>query len=536
MIQSKVSGLQNVPVILAILLAMALFLVMALPLSAVDWTDSVRTHSGLVSGEGLEDGIRVFRGIPFAAPPVGDLRWRPPQEVAPWDEMRNATEFGAVCPQPPTLAAMGGGTLPEFSEDCLFLNLWTPAQDPDEALPVMVWIHGGGLSLGYSNQEIYDGVGFAKHGIVLVSINYRLGPLGFLAHPELSAESADGASGNYGFLDQLAALEWVQKNIAAFGGDPDTVTIFGESAGGTSVFALLTSPMSEGLFHRAIAESPWVTETNVTYQSKATPFVASGEAQGVEFARLLVGEDADASLPALRAFDADEMIKKGGFSPFINVDRWFMPEAPETTFAAGRQRNVPLIVGTNANEGTMFMAAFIQSVESYEKALDETYGDQSKAVLAMYPAALKEDLAKAADRFITDAWFLRPGRAMLRATSKVSSPGYQYHFTRASRAIPAWGAHHAAELGYVFNTYAGFGPQVDPNAEDLDLGATMIDYWSQFAKTGDPNGNGRPHWPVHQPGSEAYLELGDTIRSGTKLRKAACDALDGIIAKAHAAL
>ena len=294
--------------------------------------------------------------------------------------------------------------------------------------------------------------------------------------------------------------------------------------------------MSEGLFHRAIAESPWVTETNVTHQSKATPFVDSGEAQGVEFAKSLLGDGADVSLAALRAFDAKEMIEKAAFSPFINVDRWFMPEPPETIFAAGRQQSVPLIVGTNANEGTMFMAELIRSVEGYEEALDELYGDQSKEVLAMYPAASKEDLAKAADRFITDSWFLRASRAMLGLHAKVSSPAYQYHFTRASRAIPAWGAHHAAELGYVFNTYAGFGPRVEPAAEDLELGAAMIDYWSQFAKTGDPNGNGRPSWPTFEPGSEAYLELGNTIRTGAMLQKENCDALDKIIARANAAL
>ncbi|MDX1384063.1 MAG: carboxylesterase/lipase family protein [Thermoanaerobaculia bacterium] len=514
--------------------ALAAILFVSLPLvalAAADRTDAVRIHSGLVAGETLADGVRVFRGIPFAAPPVGDLRWRPPQDVEAWSGVRDATRFGAVCPQPPTLIQMERGEAPEQSEDCLFLNVWTPATDPGASLPVMVWIHGGGLSLGFSHQAVYDGLPFARHGVVLVSVNYRLGALGFLAHPELSAESEHGASGNYGFLDQIAALEWVQRNIAAFGGDPDRVTIFGESAGGTSVFALVASPMTSGLVHRAIAQSPWVTETNVAYQTRPTPFVASAEEQGLAFATHQLGEGAD--LADLRELAPAAIVAKGGFSPIINVDGRFMPDAPEAIFAAGRQQDVPLIVGTNANEGTMFMGGMTSSLETFRGSIEGVFGEQAEGVLALYPAAAKEQLPEVADRYITEAWFLRPSRAMLRGHAKVKSPAYQYHFTRASRAIPAWGAHHAAELGYVFNTFIGFGPgAVEPDATDRELGAAMIEYWSSFAADGDPNTDGRPEWPAFAPASEAYLELGDEIRTGAKLGKASCDALDALRAAA----
>lgn len=512
-------------------LALAVLLCITGPVLAADSADSVQTLSGVVSGEELTDGIQVFRGIPYAAPPTGDLRWQPPQPVAVWEGTRDATQFGAICPQPPTLAQMTAEALPASREDCLFLNVWTPATNPYVPLPVMVWIHGGGLSLGWSNQAVYDGMDFAKQGIVLVSINYRLGPLGYLAHPELSAESDHGASGNYGFLDQLAALGWVRQNIAAFGGDPKRVTIFGESAGATSVFALLASPLSDGLFHGAIAQSPWVTPTNVALQSEPTPFARSGEAQGIAFAEHVIGKGA--TLADLRALDAGAMIAKGGFNPIITADGWFMAELPEARFAADKQQDVPIIVGTNTNEGTMFMAPMVGSLEAFQADIEATYGDQSAAVLAMYPAASKADLPTAADRYITDTWFLRAARSMLIHSADSASPAYQYQFTRRSQAIPAWGAHHAAELGYVFGNLVGFGPRTaPPSAEDVALSKAMNTYWSQFARTGNPNSEGLPAWPAFVPGTEQYLELGDTIKTGAQLEKANCDALEAIIANA----
>ena len=235
------------------------FILFALSVHAADHTVSI--DSGALAGTVLDDGVRVFKGIPYAAAPVGELRWRGPAAPKSWEGVRSATEFGSICPQTTGLAAMSGSVLPKTDEDCLFLNIWTPTVSADASLPVMVWIHGGGLSLGWSNHPLYDGHEIAKRGVVLVSINYRLGPLGFLAHPALTEEA--GFSGNYAFLDQVAALAWVERNIKAFGGDENQVTIFGESAGGTSVMALLSSPSTKNLIDGAIAQSPWFTEDNV---------------------------------------------------------------------------------------------------------------------------------------------------------------------------------------------------------------------------------------------------------------------------------
>ena len=498
----------------------------------------VKIDSGMIAGEMLDEhsGLTVYRGIPYVAPPVGELRWQPPKPVDSWEGVLEATEFGAICPQPGTLAAMSGSGLPDASEDCLFLNVWTTAS-AGQSLPVMVWIHGGGLNLGWSNQDLYDGVEMASRGVVLVTINYRLGPLGFLALPELSAESADGVSGNYGFLDQVAALEWVQRNIGAFGGDASNVTIFGESAGGTSVHALLATPMTEGLLHRAISESAWVTETNVTFLDRPTPFADSAEGIGETWVSSLVGEEGDRDLAALRAIPADEMIEKAGetFPPVIAVDGRFMPQPSEAIFLAGDQRDVPLIAGSNRDEGTMFAGMLgFRDAASYEKGMEELWGEQASQILKLYPAADGDELKATLNRFLTDTWFLRGTRTMLRGMEEVDSPAYQYHFTRASLTIPGWGAHHAAELGYVFNNFSGgFGGATEDRLEDADrrLGDAMIRYWVQFAKTGDPNVDGLPEWPQWKNGEEAYLELGDEIKVGHELGKMECDALDAIRAK-----
>ena len=498
-------------------------------------TAPVRLDSGMVEGDLLDaaTGLRVFRGVPYAAPPVGDLRWRPPQRVAAWDGVRAAKEFGAICPQPPMLAAMTGETLPPSSEDCLYLNVWTAAK-ADAALPVMVWIHGGGLALGWSQQAVYDGAAFATRGVVLVSINYRLGPLGFLSLPELSRESEHGSSGNYGFLDQVAALEWVQRNVAAFGGDPRNVTIFGESAGGTSVHALLTTPRAEGLYHRAIAESPWITESNIAPLRQASPFGPSAEDQGSSWtSRLTAG--GDTGLAALRRIPAAEIIAKSslGYQPVIAIDGWFMPQHGERIFAEGKGIKVPLIAGSNTDEGTMFQSGLgYGSVSAYRDGLRKIYGDQAQAVLALYPASTDQELATTLNRYLTDSWFLRATRGMLLGTARAGAPTYQYHFTLRSRAVPAWGAHHAAELGFVFNNPAGFGganPAPEWNEAERRLADAMIGYWVQFAKTGDPNRDGLPVWPKFAAGSESYLELGEKIGAADQLCAGRCEQLDRIL-------
>ena len=294
----------------------------------------------------------------------------------------------------------------------------------------MVWIHGGGLSLGWSQQAVYDGAAFASRGVVLVSINYRLGPLGFLSLPDLSRESEHGSSGNYGFLDQVAALEWVKRNVAAFGGDPRNVTIFGESAGGTSVHALLTSPRAAGLYHRAIAESAWITENNIADLHQASPLGPSAEDLGLRWASSVAA--GDSSLAALRRVPAADLIAKSGlgFRPVIAIDGWFMPEHGETTFAQGKGTKVPLIAGTNSNEGTMFMAGLgYRDAGAYRDGMSKIYGDQAAAVLALYPAPSDGDLDQTLDRYLTDSWFLRATRGMLLGMARAGAPTYQYHFT-----------------------------------------------------------------------------------------------------------
>lgn len=502
-------------------------------LGASSDTGVVKTQHGKLQGDVLDtdSGLTVYRGIPFAAAPVGELRWKAPQPVAKWSGARDATEFGAICPQGPALAFMMGIPLPETSEDCLFLNVWTAASEGDDPRPVMVWIHGGGLSLGWSNQPDYDGSAFASKGVVLVSINYRLGPLGYLAHPALSKEAA-GESGNYGFLDQLAALQWVQRNIAQFGGDPDNVTIFGESAGGTSVHALMASPLAAGLIHRAIAESPWVTDTNIRPLRGENGLHGSAEDVGVAWATAMLGDGAKQTAGALRALDAGTIITRtaqggalGSYEPHVTYGTDFMPESSEDRYTAGKQNDIPLMAGTNRNEGTMFMAFQpITDRAEFLETLKPVYGDQAEEVAKLYPSSNADELKVQQDRFLTDTWFLRGTRRMLLGMDKVSSPAFQYFFTRVNPENPAWGAHHAAELGYVFNTLQG------ENYDETDdrLAELMIDYWVQFARTGDPNGSGRPAWPEFDGKKQAYLELGDEVKTGNALERDINDRLEAI--------
>ncbi len=488
-------------------------------------TAPIETDTGLVEGTAVDEdaGLEVFRGIPYAAPPVGDARWKPPMPPAAWEGVRSATEFSSICPQGPGLAQLTGEALPTLSEDCLYLNVWTSAAGTDAKQPVMVWIHGGGLTLGWGHQRLYDGTNLAKRGVVLVSINYRLGALGFLAHPLLSAEG--GVSGNYGLLDQIAALQWVQRNIAAFGGDPDNVTIFGESAGGTSVQALLASPHSKDLFHRAIVQSAWLTDSNYAPLNEASPLRPSGEEHGSDWAAAQF-PDAD-SLAKLRAVDMDTMnsAQQAGFGVHVTIDGDFMPAHVLAVFAAGKQMDVPVMAGTNTDEGTMFVGALpFNTVAEYEAATKAGFGEHAAAVLELYPATDDASLFQAKNQFITDTWFVWGTRNMLAGMVNVPSPAWQYHFSRRSVANPMMGASHGAEIAYAFNNRT---PPAADNATDQTLADAMIQYWVQFAVTGDPNVEGVPAWPAYDPELDRHLELDDEVKAGSGHREDPVIAVSG---------
>ena len=498
-------------------------------LCASGLAEPVRLDSGLVAGlvedSAAEDStVRVFRGVPYAAPPVGDLRWKPPQPVAPWQGVRQAVAFSDVCPQGPGLAALTGEALPTLSEDCLYLNVWTPATGADAKLPVMVWIHGGGLTLGWGHQRGYDGANFAKQGVVLVSVNYRLGALGFLAHPLLSAE-AGGKSGNYGLLDQVAALEWVRRNIGAFGGDPGNVTIFGESAGGTSVHALLASPRTTGLFHRAIAQSPWVTDSNYARLDESLPTVASASDIGERWAGAHFEEAKTAA--ALRALPTEEVnaAQQVGYSVTITIDGDFMPDHAANIFARGEQQNVPVIAGTNTDEGTIFLEMLPQrSPDAFEMSIRSNFGDHAKTILELYPATDPASLRAAKNQFITDTWFVQGVRNMLAGMAKVSANAWHYHFSRVSRTMPVLGALHGMEIAYAFGNLPAKGTK----RKDRALSDAMTRYWVQFARTGDPNQEGLPEWPRYEPKTDLHLELGKAIKVGSHYRKDAVDKLNAV--------
>ena len=504
--------------------ALALGALVLMPLGAPAFAKPVQLDAGMVEGAAAEDpSVRVFRGIPYAAPPVGELRWKPPQPVAPWEGVRKAVTFSDACPQGPGLAALLGEPLPTLNEDCLYLNIWTAAAKADAKLPVMVWIHGGGLTLGWGHQRGYDGTNFAKQGVVLVSVNYRLGALGFLAHPLLSAE-AGGKSGNYGLLDQVAALEWVRRNIAAFGGDPGNVTIFGESAGGTSVHALLASPHAKGLFHRAIAQSPWVTDSNYARLDEALPTVASAHDLGSRWAARFKEAKTAAALRAVPMEDVNAA-QQVGYSVAVTIDGDFMPDHAANIFARGEQNDVPVMAGTNTDEGTMFLEALpFRTVEAYGTVIRSEFGDHAKTILELYPATDAASLRSAKSQYITDLWFVQGVRNMLAGMAKVSSSGWHYHFSRVSPSVPMMGAMHGMEIGYAFGNLPAEGVQ----PQDETLSAAMTRYWVQFARSGDPNQEGLPEWPRYELKTDRHLELGDNIQAGANYRKDAVDKLNAV--------
>jgi len=495
----------------------------------------VRIDSGPILGEVLQGNppVRVYRGIPYAAPPTGARRWRPPAPVSPWTSPRDCTRFGPVCPQPQQhlLSRIFREDVARQSEDCLYLNVWTAARR-GEKRPVMVWIHGGGFVIGAGSLRTYDGTNLARAGVVLVTINYRLGPLGFLAHPALSAESPRRVSGNYGLLDQIAALRWVHRNIAAFGGDPGNVTIFGESAGAVSVGCLLVSPMAKGLFHRAVMESGTAFHLHTGLRDG----FLSAEAQGEAIARAAGAESAE----DLRRLTPEELLRAA--KPRVGllgkgrpmgpvIDGWVIPDAPARLMAAGKFHHVPVIIGTNADEGTLFVsqAPRIGPV-GYRWTVRLLFPDAADELLDLFPPPEEGETRRALLPLVTLAAFAAPARLTARFIARTGAPAFLYHFTRVAPRLKSLGlgATHGIEIPYVFGT---FGPAFGADDTDRRLSRAMMTYWTGFARTGTPRGDSLPVWPRYDRSEDRCLELGDEIRIRTGLHREACDLLDPVLCR-----
>ena len=521
---------------LRVLAAAGLVAAMTLAPGREAW-GQVKTEGGLVEGATTADGkLRVFKGIPFAAPPTGDRRWAEPGPVAPWTGVRKADAFGPRCPQGNVFGDMVFRD--EMSEDCLYINVWTPAK-PGEKLPVMFWIHGGGFQAGSASEPRQDGEFLARKGVVVVSANHRLGVFGFLAHPELTRSSGRNASGNWGLLDQVAALKWVQKNIAAFGGDPGKVTIFGESAGSFSVSAMVATPLAKGLVHGAIGESG--AFFTLPGGGLATRSLAGAEEQGKKFAEGLGAAD----IAALRAKPWEDILKgaKGPwFSPII--DGYLFPKSVPEIYAAREHSPVPLMAGWNADEvrASVTMAKEKTTAASFAEGVRKRFAGNADALLAVYAPKGDEDVVQVAADFAGDTFIAYATWKWIQVhAATTSAPVYRYSFDRKIPVAPDTkvngreataadiGARHAGEIEYVFGTLKAALPKVPWEPADQTLSDQMVTYWTNFAKTGDPNGPGVPKWPVYdEVKGTGVLHLDTTISVKGDTHRARYEALDAL--------
>lgn len=467
----------------------------------------VLIESGALEGV-TKDGLTAYLGVPFAAPPVGELRWREPQRVAPWQGTRQSTSFAAACMQ--NGVSMPGEKPPMTSEDCLYLNIWSPAKALGDRLPVFVWIHGGGYMNGSASMPLYWGDRLASRGVVVVTIAYRLGPLGFLAHPELTAESARRSSGNYGLHDQIAALEWIQRNIPAFGGDPQRVTIAGQSAGAMSVSMLMASPRAKGLFHRAIGQSGGVFEP---VHIAPSYLLANAERDGEKYVSSLKAT----SVAELRKRPAADLLAgTAGSVSHPVVEPYVLPAAPYDAFVSGSYNKVPILVGFNAEEARALADVSAVKAETFAADIERSFGPLPPSIVSAYPHLtdaqaqqarldLERDL-----RFGWDMW------TWARLQSR-QERAFFYYFTQKppfpkGSIHDGWGASHFAELWYMFD-------HLDQNAwdwsaTDRKLAQLMARYWTNFAKGGDPNGEGLPLWPSFDSHGQV-LHLGNSVVVGS---------------------
>lgn len=470
--------------------------------------NTVQVNGGLIAGITNTTGdVHIFKGVPFAAPPVGNLRWKAPQPVIAWQGVKKCDAFG---PSPMQASPVPFGPWSEeylipkepISEDCLYLNVWTAAATPKEKRPVIVWIYGGGFASGGTGCAIYDGEAMAKKGIVFVSVNYRVGIFGFFAHPGLSKEAPYGSSGNYGLLDQIAGLKWVQQNIAAFGGDPDNVTIAGQSAGSMSVNCLVASPLCKGLFKHAIAESG-ASFVNSPIRGTATLTMAEED-----------GAKLGASIADLRAINAADLMKKQtGFRSPI-VDGYVLPQSISQIFAAGKQNEVDLLTGWNEDDGVIFGKP--PTAEEFKKQAEKQYGADAAQYLQYYPAGNDGEAAASQGKVSRDMIFGVQNYTWANVQANNSTHKvYLYYFTRklpATGEYVKYGAFHTGEVAYAYGNLA-FVKRCPWQPVDHKLAAIMSSYWANFAKTGNPNGNGLPAWPAYTTTGNPTQILGEKVET-----------------------
>ena len=497
------------------------FLILTAGLSGLE-NNLAETKNGPVKG--LEkSGITSFLGIPYAKPPEGELRWKPPQTPDPREKPLNAEKFGFACPQQES--TLIGNVGAKQSEDCLTLNIWTPAKTKTEKLPVMVFLHGGGFYLGSSAQPLYDGRELAKNGVVFISLNYRLGPFGFLAHPELSAEGEAATSGNYGLLDQIAALKWIKENISEFGGDPENVTLFGQSAGGVSVLFLMCSPLSKGLFHKAIAQSGWAPRRLRPLKKEENSVLISAEEVGAIFLKKLkVKTIAEARkrgygniLNAWTETQKDLLTgTTGAESSTINhvtIDGFVLKEPPYKSFLENNTDNLPFMAGFTEHEGSLF-AGFtgIRKKKDYERYVWKTFGENSQKVLEVYPAYEDKEVHHSLTHLLGDCLFTDGAVQTAKLMSRKQKNTYFYIFTKLSNGFEknGMGSFHGSELPFIFNSTLVSG-------KDHEFAEKLAVYWTSFAKKGDPNTVGLPEWKPFDMGTRNYLNLTDGFPPGTEL-------------------
>ena len=517
------------------LLALAALIVVTVPPSGAQSTPplSVRTSLGIVTGRDSA-GVARWLGVPFAAAPVGNLRWRAPQPPAAWSTPRDAAAYGPICMQTDALTKLFGGVLDPVSEDCLTLNVWS-ASPAGSKRPVLVWIHGGAFTHGSGRTPLYEGTRLALQGTVVVTINYRLGIFGFLTHAALSAESPARASGHYGFLDQVAALRWVKREIAAFGGDPDNVTIFGESAGAFSVGYHLVSPLSRGLFHRAILQSG--TPLRFPLPIRGDDSAMTAERKGAALVARLGGTAGPEVIARLRSERADSLLARAGNVRIEElpeaIDGEFLVEAPAVSLRDGRVARVPVIVGSNADESSILVRDLkLKTQPELDSAVRAAYPAFADRVLALYTREGPQGPVRAYRQLWSDDVFTAPARETARALTKAGVPVYRYYYTRVANGLTglALGAFHASEVPFVFGVRGVTSPLWGSAPGDTALAVAMSGAWARFAAGGDPNQEGLPSWPRFTVAGDEAMEFGARIGAMTGPRPGQLDVLGEILA------